>query len=143
MEVSSSGSYHAHRGRWSGSLIQFDLLSKTVAGKQVVEECSIGFPSPGKMTVTSIEETTEGKSTLDLIGTTRSQARCTWASRRSTGPPRATEHVTAPANLLDEVKLANVDYRFTVYPGENHNSVRLASFPAALYWVYRPSASDR
>ena len=51
--------------------------------------------------------------------------------------------VTAFAKLLDEVKPANVDYRFTVYRGENHDSVRLASFPAGLYWVYRPSPSVR
>jgi hypothetical protein len=41
--------------------------------------------------------------------------------------------------VLDEVKPKNLDYRFTVYPGENHNSVRLVSFPAGLYWVYRPA----
>ena len=40
--------------------------------------------------------------------------------------------------LLDELKPAKLDYRFTVFPGENHNSVRLASFPPALYWLYRP-----
>jgi len=43
---------------------------------------------------------------------------------------------TAFAHLLDELKPKGLDYRFTVYPGENHNSVRLASFPAGLYWVY-------
>ena len=30
-----------------------------------------------------------------------------------------------------------LDYRLTLYAGENHNSVRLVSFPAGLYWVYR------
>jgi hypothetical protein len=39
---------------------------------------------------------------------------------------------------LDRLKPANLDYRCTLYPGENHNSVRFASFPAGLYWVYRP-----
>lgn len=43
------------------------------------------------------------------------------------------------AKLLDELKPAGLDYRFTVYRGQNHNSVRLASFPAGLYWAYRPS----
>ena len=43
------------------------------------------------------------------------------------------------ARVLDEIKPKNLDYRFTVYPGENHNSVRLVSFPAGLYWVYRAS----
>ena len=45
---------------------------------------------------------------------------------------------TAFARLLDELKPKGLDYRFTVYPGENHNSVRFVSFPAGLYWVYRP-----
>jgi predicted alpha/beta superfamily hydrolase len=49
-----------------------------------------------------------------------------------------TEDTTAFAKLLDELKPARLDYRFTVYHGENHNSVRLVSFPAGLYWVYRP-----
>jgi uncharacterized protein len=42
------------------------------------------------------------------------------------------------AKLLGELKPAGLDYRFTLYPGQNHNSVRLVSFPAGLYWVYRP-----
>ncbi len=46
---------------------------------------------------------------------------------------------TAFARLLDQLKPKGLDYRFTVYPGENHNSVRLVSFPAGLYWVYRPA----
>ena len=45
---------------------------------------------------------------------------------------------TTFARLLDELKPVNLDYRFTVYTGENHNSVRFASFPPGLYWVYRP-----
>lgn len=42
------------------------------------------------------------------------------------------------SKLLDELKPAGLDHRVTVYPGENHNSVRFASFPPGLYWVYRP-----
>ena len=45
------------------------------------------------------------------------------------------------ARKLDELKPANLEYRHTVFPGENHNSVRFASFPPALYWVYRPDAA--
>ena len=44
---------------------------------------------------------------------------------------------TAFARLLDELKPKGLDYRFTLYPGENHNAVRLVAFPAGLYWVYR------
>lgn len=49
-----------------------------------------------------------------------------------------TDNVVAFAKLLDELKPGGLDYRFTLYPGQNHDSVRLASFPAGLYWVYRP-----
>jgi predicted alpha/beta superfamily hydrolase len=49
-----------------------------------------------------------------------------------------TRSTTAFARLLDELKPKGLDYRFTVYPGENHNSVRFVSLPAGLYWVYRP-----
>ena len=49
------------------------------------------------------------------------------------------DSTTAFAKLLDQLKTANLDYRFTVYHGENHNSVRLVSFPAGLYWIYRPA----
>ena len=50
-----------------------------------------------------------------------------------------TDSTTAFAKILDELKPAGLDYRFTVYRGENHNSVRLVSFPAGLYWAYRPA----
>jgi predicted alpha/beta superfamily hydrolase len=43
------------------------------------------------------------------------------------------------ARVLDELKPKGLDYRFTVFPGQNHDSVRLVSFPAGLYWVYRPA----
>ncbi len=49
-----------------------------------------------------------------------------------------TEVTTAFAKLLHDLKPPKLDYRFTLYHGENHNSVRLASFPAGLYWIYRP-----
>ncbi len=47
-----------------------------------------------------------------------------------------TETTTKFARVLDELKPKGLDYRFTIYSGENHNSVRLVSFPAGLYWVY-------
>jgi uncharacterized protein len=49
-----------------------------------------------------------------------------------------TDSTMAFAKILDELKPGGLDYRFTVYRGENHNSVRLVSFPAGLYWAYRP-----
>jgi hypothetical protein len=50
-----------------------------------------------------------------------------------------TADATALAKALDELKPPLLDYRFTVYHGESHNSVRPVSFPAGLYWVYRPA----
>jgi predicted alpha/beta superfamily hydrolase len=40
---------------------------------------------------------------------------------------------------LDALKPEGLDYRFTIYPGENHNSVRPTSFSNGLAWVYRAS----
>ena len=54
--------------------------------------------------------------------------------------PEYAPAVIAFAALLDELKPAGLDYRFTQFPSENHNSVRLASFPHGLYWVYRPAS---
>ena len=53
------------------------------------------------------------------------------------GDERLHDDVAEFAKLLDTTKPTNLDYRFTIYPGENHDSVRLSSFPAGLYWVYR------
>lgn len=39
--------------------------------------------------------------------------------------------------LLNDVKSPNLEHRLTIYKGENHNSVRLSSFPLGLYWVYQ------
>lgn len=69
MEAASVGLYHEHRGRWNGNVIHFERLTKSVDGKRIVEDFAIGFPSPGTMTITSIERAAEGRSTLDLVGT--------------------------------------------------------------------------
>ena len=37
---------------------------------------------------------------------------------------------------LEALKPEGLDYRFTIYPGENHNSVRPNSFSGGLAWVY-------
>lgn len=54
------------------------------------------------------------------------------------GENDVTVETRAFAKWLDDNKPPNIDYRLTIYPGENHNSVRLLSFPAGLSWVYRP-----
>jgi enterochelin esterase-like enzyme len=38
--------------------------------------------------------------------------------------------------LLTEIGTGKLVHRFTLYRGENHNSIRTLSFPAGLYWVY-------
>jgi len=62
MEVASPGSYHEHKGRWNGNVIQFERMSKSVAVKPVIEDFAIGFPSTGRITVTSAEEAPAGRS---------------------------------------------------------------------------------
>ena len=49
-----------------------------------------------------------------------------------------TADVAALAKLLDEMKVANLDYRFTHLSGEKPNSVRHVSILQGLIWVYRP-----
>ena len=69
MEAASDGSFHEHQGSWNGDVIEFERLVKTVGGKRVVEDFTLGFPSPGMMTIKSTEYQTEGRATLDLVGT--------------------------------------------------------------------------
>jgi hypothetical protein len=38
--------------------------------------------------------------------------------------------------LLTSLGTDKLVHRFTLYRGENHNSIRTLSFPAGLYWVY-------
>lgn len=38
--------------------------------------------------------------------------------------------------LLTSIGTGRLVHRLTIYPGENHNSIRTFSFPAGLYWVY-------
>lgn len=61
----------------------------------------------------------------------------------SVGDEPGKEHIVEFARALGNAKLPNVTHRMTEFPAENHNSVRLASFPAGLYWVYRPSVGVR
>lgn len=50
-----------------------------------------------------------------------------------------TDNTMAFARLLDQLKPAGLEYRVMHFGGENHDSIRLAAFPAGLYWVYRPA----
>jgi predicted alpha/beta superfamily hydrolase len=44
-------------------------------------------------------------------------------------------------DVLNKIKPEKLEYRLTIYKGENHNSVRLSSFPSGLYWVYQSPAT--
>ncbi len=68
MEISSSGSYHDHRGRWHGTKIVFEPLTYSVSGRRTTEHFSISVPAPGKVTIESTEEGAGGKSTMELAG---------------------------------------------------------------------------
>ena len=68
MEISSSGEYHDHRGPWVGNEIQFEPLAYSNSGQKATEYLTIGFPSPGMMTLNSVTETSDGKSILVLAG---------------------------------------------------------------------------
>ena len=69
MEAATPGLYHQHAGRWKGSVIQFDRLTKSVGGKRIVEDFAIGFPSLGRMTISATEYDGRDRSTLRLVGT--------------------------------------------------------------------------
>lgn len=69
MEGASPGLYHQHAGRWKGSVIQFERLTKSVGGKRIVEDFAIGFPSLGRMTISATEYDGRDRSTLRLVGT--------------------------------------------------------------------------
>jgi hypothetical protein len=68
MEISSSGSYHDHRGRWHGDQIVFEPLTYSVWGRKTTEHFAIRVPEQGKMAIESIEEGAQGKSTMELSG---------------------------------------------------------------------------
>jgi len=68
MEISSTGEYHDHRGRWKNNAIEFEPLEYSVSGKKATEDLRIAFPASGKLTLTSTTQTAEGKSVLECTG---------------------------------------------------------------------------
>ncbi len=71
MEISSTGEYHDHKGRWNGDTIEFEPLSYSISGRQATEHLSIRFPSAGQQMLRSVTETSEGKSILEWSGKRR------------------------------------------------------------------------
>jgi hypothetical protein len=73
MEITSTGQYHDHRGRWQGNVIEFEPFKFTTSGKRAIEHFWIGFPSTGKLWLKSVTETSEGKSILECTGKRKSK----------------------------------------------------------------------
>ena len=68
MEISSTGEYHDHKGRWKGDQIEFEPLTFSIGGGKATERLSVGFPSPGQLTLKSVTETSDWASTLQCTG---------------------------------------------------------------------------
>jgi hypothetical protein len=64
MEISSTGEYHDHKGKWKGEMIVFEPLVYMSAGKKCTETFTLNFPSIGTFTLNSATETTAGLSTI-------------------------------------------------------------------------------
>lgn len=64
MEISSTGEYHDHRGKWKGEMIIFEPLVYKTAGKRYTETFTLSFPSAGTFVLKSVTETAAGSSTI-------------------------------------------------------------------------------
>jgi len=64
MEISSTGEYHDHRGKWQGDRIEFEPLIYKALGKKSTERFALTFPSSGRLVLKSVTETAEGISTI-------------------------------------------------------------------------------
>jgi hypothetical protein len=64
MEISSTGEYHDHKGKWKGDMIVFEPLVYMSAGKKCTERFSLSFPSIATFALNSVTETTAGLSTI-------------------------------------------------------------------------------
>jgi hypothetical protein len=73
MEITSTGEYHDHRGRWHGEVIEFEPFKFTTSGKEATEYFSIGFPSTDTLSMKSVTETSEGKSIMECTGKRKSK----------------------------------------------------------------------
>ena len=56
MEISSTGEYHDHKGKWKGGMIVFEPLVYLSAGKKYTERFTLSFPSVGTFTLNSVTE---------------------------------------------------------------------------------------
>lgn len=71
MEISSTGEYHTHMGRWIGDTIDFDPLTFTAGGASNTEMFSVRFPSKGRFVLKSTTKTSQVSSTVEGTATRR------------------------------------------------------------------------
>lgn len=71
MEISSTGEFHDHRGKWKGEMIAFEPLVYTSAGKKCTETFTLSFPSAGTFVLKSVTQTPAGLSTITGIAKRR------------------------------------------------------------------------
>ncbi|HTT00725.1 MAG TPA: hypothetical protein VMG11_01445 [Steroidobacteraceae bacterium] len=69
MEISSTGEYHDHHGRWNGNRIEFEPLTYAVAGERMTEYFSLSFVSDHQMIWKATTKMREGESRLELSAT--------------------------------------------------------------------------
>jgi hypothetical protein len=66
MEISSTGEYHDHHGRWKGNRIGFEPLTYTATGEQMTEYFALSFASDDQMIWKATTKTRAGESRLEL-----------------------------------------------------------------------------
>ncbi len=64
MEISSTGEYHDHRGKWNGQTIAFEPLVYSCSGKKCTERFTLSFPSTNTFILNSVTESAGGRSTI-------------------------------------------------------------------------------
>jgi hypothetical protein len=71
MEISSTGEYHAHRGRWRGDTIEFEPLVTPAEHGSSTETLQVAFPSKGTLRLKSTTATTDASSTIEATALRR------------------------------------------------------------------------
>jgi hypothetical protein len=69
MEISSTGEYHDHHGRWNGNQIRFEPLTYTAGGERMTEYFSLSLASGERMVWKATTKTRQGESRLELTAT--------------------------------------------------------------------------